>query len=112
MSMRNFWINTSVDGRNSDLSGGPRSNDGRMSTKLYVNSNGSSTQAVYLGCDPDGDKLNIRTTVVDRTIDVEYNKNSGEVVVKDYKLMSIQEVLDDKSIPPTQRLKKIQELIK
>ena len=112
MSMRNFWIESDVDGRESKVASGPRRNDGRMSTRLYVNSQGASTQAVYLGCDPNGDKLNIRTTVADRTIDVEYDKKSGEIVVKDYKLMSIQEVLDNKSITPTQRLKMIQEIIK
>ena len=34
MAVRNFWIDGSIDGRATDVTGGPRSRDGGMS---YVN---------------------------------------------------------------------------
>jgi hypothetical protein len=111
--MRNFWIESNVDGRANLVTGGPRCNDGRMSTRLYVNSDGNSTQALYVGCNPNGTKLDIRVQPFEgNVIDMTFDKKSGEVVVNNYLKVAIQGALDNKSITPTARLKLIQELIK
>jgi hypothetical protein len=46
--VRNFWIDLSVDGRSSDLSGGPRSKDGGISGTIYIRDEGGIRRAVEL----------------------------------------------------------------
>lgn len=50
MAMRNFWLETKVDGRKSILTGGPRNKDGGMTTKLYVRDCGESVLAYKIVC--------------------------------------------------------------
>ena len=40
MAVRNFWINCEIDGRQNDLSGGPRAKDGCMYIKIYQREDG------------------------------------------------------------------------
>lgn len=35
MSVRNFWIDADIDGRQTMLGGGPRSSDGGMDVTIY-----------------------------------------------------------------------------
>lgn len=50
MAMRNFWLETKVDGRKSILTGGPRNKDGGMTTKIYVRDCGESVLAYKIVC--------------------------------------------------------------
>ena len=111
--MRNFWIESDIDGRESFVSGGPRRNDGRMSTKLYFNSNGCSTKAVSINCNPNNDgTLEVRVkTCNDEIIDIIANKKEGDIKVRNFFKEAITEILNDKSKTPTQRLKAIKELL-
>lgn len=111
--MRNFWIESVVDGRESNVAGGPRRNDGRMSTNLYFNSNGCSTRAVSVNCSPNDDgTLEVRVkTCNDEIIDIIADKNDGDIKVRNFFKESLAEILDDKSKTPTQRLKAIKELL-
>ena len=43
MAMRNFWIESQVDGRETPLTGGPRSKDGGFNLKVKVRDQGAST---------------------------------------------------------------------
>jgi len=46
MAMRNFWIEGRVDGRKSEISGGPQSKDGGFSLVVYMRDEGTSKAAV------------------------------------------------------------------
>ena len=50
MAVRNFWVDVVVDGRQTDLSGGPRSKDGGMRAVFYVRDNGAIVKAVTVDC--------------------------------------------------------------
>lgn len=58
MAIRNFWIESVIDGRKTKLTGGPKNKQGGMTTKLYARSAGSITLACKLVCrECDGDLL-------------------------------------------------------
>ena len=44
MAMRNSWIDVSVDGRATNLSGGPKSKDGKMTARFSLREDGDSVQ--------------------------------------------------------------------
>lgn len=46
--VRNFWINARIDGRNTNLSGGPRSKGGAFEQTIYQRSDGSVTVAAQI----------------------------------------------------------------
>jgi len=50
MATRNFWLEAFVDGRKSDVTGGPQAKDGGMAINLYVRHKGSSVRALRLDC--------------------------------------------------------------
>ena len=50
MAVRNFWIEANIDGRNTDLSGGPRNKEGGMNIHVYQRNDGSIEDAVTLSC--------------------------------------------------------------
>lgn len=54
MSMRPFWLDANVEGRQSSLCGGPRRKDGRMNIDLRQRDNGSSVTAFKIECESDG----------------------------------------------------------
>ena len=45
---RNFWIEGQIDGRNSELSGGPRNKDGGISVKIKQRNNKGITEAIRI----------------------------------------------------------------
>ena len=47
-NVRNFWIDGQVDGRQSDVSGGPRAKDGGIRVDIKQRDNGSVTDAVTI----------------------------------------------------------------
>ena len=48
MAMRNFWIVTKVDGRESDDATGPRNKLGGFTTHIYVKEAGGSVEKVKI----------------------------------------------------------------
>lgn len=50
MAVRNFWIEADVDGRNTNLAGGPRAKDGGMVVTLKQRELGCITTPVRIEC--------------------------------------------------------------
>ena len=50
MAMRNFWIESDIDGRETILSGEPRRKDGGMRTDIYMRDEGYSVKACTVKC--------------------------------------------------------------
>lgn len=69
MALRNFWTEVKIDGRESVLSGGPRSKDGGLYITIYQRMNGSKEEVVTINCWADS-KGKLHTVV--------RNKVSGE----------------------------------
>lgn len=46
MSVRNFWLEADIDGRATQLEGGPRSKDGGFSQTIYIRDEGGIERAV------------------------------------------------------------------
>ena len=58
MALRNFWLETEIDGRKTKLKGGPKSRTGGLCTKLYVRDNSKSILACKVVCrECDGDLI-------------------------------------------------------
>lgn len=55
--MRNFWIKGQVDGRNSNITGGPRNKEGGMNVSLYQRVQGESVEVVEIESIADGIEL-------------------------------------------------------
>ena len=49
-TVRNFWLEATIDGRRTRLVGGPRAKDGGMSLTLYQRSGGSVACALEISC--------------------------------------------------------------
>ena len=50
MALRNFWVTANVDGRSTDLEGGPRAKDGGMTITVLQRKNGTKKKAVVVRC--------------------------------------------------------------
>lgn len=50
MALRNFWIEASIDGRRTELAGGPMSKTGGMGVTIYQREDGAKTTAVCVSC--------------------------------------------------------------
>lgn len=50
MAVRNFWVDASIDGRKTDLSGGPVSKEGGMTISIKQRSEGGIVTAFRLYC--------------------------------------------------------------
>lgn len=48
MAIRNFWIEGHVDGRKTEITGGPRSKEDGFSLTIYMRHNGSITEPVTI----------------------------------------------------------------
>ena len=48
--MRPFWLNANIEGRNTDLCGGPRRKDGIMNIDIRQRDNGNSVTAFKIEC--------------------------------------------------------------
>lgn len=74
MALRNFWLEAEIDGRKTQLAGGPKNRTGGMTTKVYVRDQGTSVLACKIVCreckgdliiriyDKDGHLINSNTT--------------------------------------------------
>ena len=49
-----FWLDANVEGRQSNLCGGPRRKDGRMNIDIRQRDNGNSVTAFKIECESDG----------------------------------------------------------
>lgn len=63
MIIRNFWIDADIDGRQTMLSGGPRSKNGGMDITIYQRDEGSIETAVRIRCREIGGRLVTEVTV-------------------------------------------------
>lgn len=50
MAVRNFWIETNIDGRKTKLTGGPKNKLGGLTTKVYARNAGSIQLACKVVC--------------------------------------------------------------
>lgn len=57
MATRNFWIDASIDGRQTELSGSPRAKDGGMDVVISQREDGGIKTAVRISCQANGDTL-------------------------------------------------------
>jgi len=48
MVVRNFWIEADIDGRKTELAGGPRRKDGGFDAVVYIRDDGEISTAVTL----------------------------------------------------------------
>jgi len=48
MALRNFWIEAQVDGRETPITGGPRSKDGGFEMAIFIRSNGESEEGLRI----------------------------------------------------------------
>ena len=69
MSMRNFWLDSDIDGRQTSLSGGPRASDGGMNVTVRQRENGKSVVACKVKCYKRNDGLLV-TSVRDKNDNV------------------------------------------
>ena len=52
--MRPFWLDANIEGRQTNLCGGPRRKDGSMSIDIRQRDNGNSVTAFKIECESDG----------------------------------------------------------
>lgn len=50
MAVRNFWVKANIDGRETELSGGPRAKDGGMKILVKQRNHGGKDDAVAIRC--------------------------------------------------------------
>lgn len=50
MALRNFWVTADIQGRETDLEGGPRSKDGGMTVTVLQRKDGAKVEAVKVNC--------------------------------------------------------------
>ena len=64
MATRNFWIDTNIDGRQTKLTGGPRSKDGGMTVTISQRNEGAIETPVKVECIPvEDNKLQTRVYI-------------------------------------------------
>ena len=54
MSIRPFWVDVDIDGRSTNLQGGPRARDGQMNVSLLIRDSGEKKIAYKISCFPTG----------------------------------------------------------
>lgn len=50
MAIRNFWMTSEVDGKDTAITGGPRSKDGGMISQFHIRNKGGSQRALTIYC--------------------------------------------------------------
>jgi len=77
MAVRPFYIESSIDGRKTDLSGGPQNKEGGIYTTIYQRNEGSIAEAFKVKCYSNvrDDGTIILTTAV-------YDAETGECVAR------------------------------
>lgn len=57
MAVRNFYVKANIDGRATNLGGGPASKTGEMTVRLYQRDDGAITDALLIECKERDGKL-------------------------------------------------------
>lgn len=57
MAIRNFWLGARIDGRETEVAGGPRSKDGGLVFELFQRDHGQKRKVLTVYCIADGDGL-------------------------------------------------------
>lgn len=57
MAVRNFWIDAEIDGRKTELCGGPRAKDGGMEITVYQRNKGQIEKGVRICSNKIGNDL-------------------------------------------------------
>lgn len=57
MAVRNFWIDATADGRQTDIAGGPRAKTGGMEGTVYIRDEGAIEKGFSFDCRANGDEL-------------------------------------------------------
>jgi len=60
MAVRNFWLDATIDGRKTELSGGPRSKEGGFELTIYMRDRGSIRRALNVSGWEHQGKLTLR----------------------------------------------------
>lgn len=58
--MRPFWLDANIEGRKTDICGGPRRKDGRMNIDIRQRDDGNSVTAFKIECESDGNTCETR----------------------------------------------------
>ena len=61
--MRNFWMEAQIDGRKTELKGGPIAKTGGMDVTIYQREKGVSKTAVRVACEARGEMLDTKVYV-------------------------------------------------
>lgn len=64
MAVRNFWVEANIDGRETELSGGPRNKEGGMVIRLYQRDEGKIEEAIKVTCKANEDGKLVATVYV------------------------------------------------
>ena len=57
MSLRPFYVEANIDGRQTNIGGGPRAKDGQMNVYLMMRDNGKKKTAYRISCFPTGEDM-------------------------------------------------------
>lgn len=75
MSIRPFWVETVIDGRKNNLSGGPKAKDGCMRTSIYARDNGEVKKVYTISCYP-GEGKDLKVDIIDSNGEVVHSTKS------------------------------------
>jgi hypothetical protein len=59
MNVRNFWVSADIEGRGTQLSGGPLSKSGGFDQAVYIRDNGEAKRALSISGEVRGDELEL-----------------------------------------------------
>ena len=62
MAIRNFWIDAQIDGRSTELTGGPQRKDGGFFMEVYIREEGQAKVAATIAGTSDGKILRLVIT--------------------------------------------------
>ena len=63
MALRNFWIEAAIDGRRTELTGGPVNRHGGLTATIYQRKDGAKETAVKIRCYEEDGQLFTRVDI-------------------------------------------------
>lgn len=57
LAVRNFWVESQVDGRRTPIKGGPARKDGGLDLQLFQREDGAITQPIEIQCKEEDQRL-------------------------------------------------------
>lgn len=79
-TVRNFWVQGQVDGRRSQISGGPRARDGGLALTLYQRRKGAVETALRVNCSASTDGT--LTLEVEPALPFTVSRSGGRLKIK------------------------------